>query len=303
MKKIFLLIIAIVLFAMPAVGEEKVDIVVTDFPCYDFARAVAGDNADITLLIKPGAEVHSFDPTPADIAAMMEADVFAYIGGESDVWAEEMLSGMTDGPDILRMFDCVEEMREDHSEHEEHEHEEGHVHEYDEHIWTSPANAVLMVEAMRDTLVQADPANEEIYAANAESYIAEIEKADARIRDIVENAQRTELVFGDRFPFLYMAQYYGLEYKAAFPGCAAETEPSAKMLMELINYVAENKIPAVYTIEMSTGVIARTIADETGAEVVTLHSIQNVTADEFAAGETYVSLMNRNADALEKGLN
>ena len=303
MKKLLAAVFALLVLTVPAFAEEKLGSVVTDFPCYDFARAVAGENADITMLIKPGAEVHSFDPTPADIAAMHEADVFAYIGGESDVWAKDMLSGMEDGPSVLRMFDCVEKVQEDHSQHEDHDHEEGHVHEYDEHIWTSPANAVLMVRAMQETLSECDPENADVYAANADAYIAEIEDVDNRIQEIVDNAARNELVFGDRFPFLYLAQQYGLEYRAAFPGCAAETEPSAKVLMELIDYVVSNKIPVVYTIEMSTGVIAETIASETGAEVVTLHSIQNVSLAEFEAGETYVSIMQKNVEALRKGLN
>lgn len=307
MKKIFVFAIALImLFSAADFGEAETElnIVVTDFPCYDFARAVAGDGANITMLIKPGAEVHSFDPTPADVAAMLEADLFIYIGGESDVWADEMLASMDAGPRTLRMFDSVQAVETEYvvgMEHDEHEHD-GHE-EYDEHIWTSPANAALMVQAVADALIECDGGNADKYAANAQGYIEEIKAVDARIQGIVDSAERRELVFGDRFPFLYLARQYGLTYHAAFPGCAAETEPSAKTLMFLIDHVASEKLPAVYQIDMSTGVIAQTIAQETGAEVLTLHSMQNVTADEFAAGETYVSIMNKNADALEKGLN
>lgn len=309
MKKIlvFILMLAAVFALCPVLAEDTgdgLDIVVTDFPCYDFARTVAGDNGRITMLIKPGAEVHSFDPTPADVAAMMEADVFIYIGGESDIWAEEMLSAMDGGPAVLRMFDCVEAVETEFIEGMEHERGDGHDHaEYDEHIWTSPQNAALMVQAVADVLSECDPAAAQTYAANAQAYIGEINAVDERIQGIVDGAERKELVFGDRFPFLYLARQYGLEYYAAFPGCAAETEPSARTLMFLIDHVISEKLPAVYRIEMSTGVIADTIARETGAEVLTLHSMQNVTADEFAAGETYVTLMNKNAEALEKGLN
>jgi zinc transport system substrate-binding protein len=308
MKKIVVFIFMLTAFFAfgQALAEDGagLDIVVTDFPCYDFARAVAGDSDGITMLIKPGAEAHTFDPTPADVAAMMEADVFIYIGGESDVWAEEMLSTIEGGPLVLRMFDCVEAVETEHLEKIEHDHEEAEAHEgYDEHIWTSPENAERMVQAVADALSRCDAAGAETYAANAQAYIDEIDAVDQRIQSIVDNAARNELVFGDRFPFLYLAKQYGLDYYAAFPGCAAETEPSARTLMFLIDHVISEKIPAVYKIEMSTGVIADTIAKETGAEVLTLHSMQNVTAEEFSAGETYVSLMNKNAEALEKGLN
>ena len=297
MKKIICLFAALVL-ALPfcALAEDKLSIVVTDFPCYDFARAVAGDMAEITMLIKPGSEVHSYEPTPGDIIAMTEADLFIYIGGESDSWAEGMLDSMGgDAPETLRMFDYVEVCSEDGHE--------GHDHEYDEHIWTSPVNAMVMVNAVSAAVCAADVENTDIYVQNAAEYNEQIAEIDAEITEIVENAARTELVFGDRFPFLYLAEEYGLTWHAAFPGCAAETEPSAQRIMELIMKVAEDGIPVVYVIEMSTGNVASAIAEDTGAEIVTLHSIQNVSADEFAAGETYVSIMKRNVEALRKGLN
>ena len=299
MKKIVCLIIVLIL-ALPfcAAAEEKLSIVVTDFPCYDFARAVAGDMADITMLIKPGSEVHSYEPTPGDIIAMTEADLFIYIGGESDSWVEGMLDSMGgDAPETLRMFDFVEACSE-----EGHENS-GHDHEYDEHIWTSPVNAMVMVNAVSAAVCAADVEKTDIYVQNAAEYNEQIAEIDAEITGIVENAARTELVFGDRFPFLYLAEEYGLTWHAAFPGCAAETEPSAQRIMELIMKMAEDGIPVVYVIEMSTGNVASAIAEDTGAEIVTLHSIQNVSADEFAAGETYVSIMQRNVEALRKGLN
>lgn len=302
MKKIIVFILTVfLLIACSAYAEgDKLSIVVTDFPCYDFARAVAGDRADITMLIKPGSEVHSYEPTPSDIIALTEADLFIYIGGESDSWVDNMLASMgDDAPGTLRMFDCVEicEEGDDHHDHE------GHSHEYDEHIWTSPVNAMLMVSSISDAVSAIDVENSDIYSANEADYNAQIADIHAQISDLVANAARTELVFGDRFPFLYLAREYGLTYHAAFPGCAAETEPSAQTIMELIMKVAKDKIPVVYVIEMSTGNVASAIAEETGAEIVTLHSIQNVSADEFEAGETYVSIMQKNIEALRKGLN
>lgn len=302
MKRIISAIVFLALLlavgAAAAEGGEKLSIVVTDFPCYDFARAVAGENAEITMLIKPGSEVHSYEPAPGDVVAMMEADLFIYIGGESDAWVTEMLASMEDGaPVTLRMFEHVDMLCCE--EHDAGEHE----HEYDEHIWTSPLNAMDMVNAVSDALGQIDPENADVYAANAAAYTLQIAEVDEAIRQVADGAARNTLVFADRFPFMYMAAEYGFDYLTAFPGCTGETEPSAGVVMELIDKVISENIPAVYVIEMSTGNVADAIAESTGAEVITLHSIQNVSADEFAAGETYVSLMWKNVDALKKGLN
>lgn len=302
MKRIISIIISLALMltvgAAAAESGAKLSIVVTDFPCYDFARAVAGDNAEITMLIKPGSEVHSYEPAPGDVVAMMEADLFIYIGGESDAWVADMLASMEgSAPVALCMFDHVDTLcGEEHADAD-------HEHEYDEHIWTSPLNAMDMVNAVSDALKQIDPENADVYAANAAAYTSQIAEIDGAIRQVADGAARNTLVFADRFPFLYMATEYGFDYVAAFPGCAGETEPSASVVMELIDKVISENIPAIYVIEMSTGNVADAIAESTGAEILTLHSVQNVSADEFAAGETYVSLMWKNVDALKKGLN
>ena len=305
MKKIVAIIVVMCMFTAfgAQADSDRLSIVVTDFPCYDFARAVAGDRADITLLIKPGSEVHSYEPSPSDVLAMTEADLFIYIGGESDSWVAGMLSSMGDeAPRTLRMFDCVEGIEEDHDhEHEGHEHDD-HDHAYDEHIWTNPVYAMKMVDAAAVELMAIDPDNADHYRANADAYIAEIAEIDVALRELVAKAVRTDVVFGDRFPFLHLACEYGIGYAAAFPGCAAETEPGAQVIMELIEKVEDEGIPVVYVIEMSAGNVASAIAEETGAEIVMLHSIQNVTADEFSAGETYVSIMWKNVEALRKGL-
>lgn len=286
------------LCSLPASADEKLSIVCTSFPCYDFARAVAGENAELRLLIKPGAEVHSFEPTPADIMAVADCDLFIYIGGESDAWVEDILDSFgSDAPATLRMFDCVEAVE---AEHAHADHDET---EYDEHIWTSPRNAVRMVNAAAEAISEIDPASESVYIENAKDYIAEIEQLDAQFRETVENAARKEMIFADRFPFLYFAQEYGLSYVSAFPSCSSESEPSAKTMMELIDRVISDKIPAVYTIELSSGKTAQTIAEETGVNVLTFHSIQNVSEEDFSAGETYITLMRRNLEALKEGLN
>ena len=309
MRKLKTLICTALLLALTACAlgtahaeEEKRSIVCTSFPCYDVARAVAGDRAEIQLLIKPGAEVHSFEPTPSDILSLAGCDLFAYVGGESDAWVTDILSSFGgDAPRTLRFFDCVEGIETEHDHGAEGEdHDEV---EYDEHIWTSPVNACAMVNAMADALCEIDAENEALYRENASAYISEIEALDAQIRDVVANAARREVVFADRFPLLYFAREYGLDWCAAFPSCSSESEPSAKTIAALIDRVVSDEIPVIYVLELSNGRTAQAISAETGAQVRTFYSMQNVTESDFAAGETYVSLMQRNIAALQEGLN
>lgn len=283
-------------------AEGKRSIVCTSFPCYDVARAVAGDRAEIQLLIKPGAEVHSFEPTPSDILSLAGCDLFAYVGGESDAWVTDILSSFGgDAPRTLRFFDCVEGIEAEHDHGGEAEHHDEV--EYDEHIWTSPVNACAMVNAMADALCEIDAENGALYRENASAYISEIEALDAQIRDVVANAARREVIFADRFPLLYFAREYGLDWCAAFPSCSSESEPSAKTIAALIDRVVSDGIPVIYVLELSNGRTAQAISAETGAQVRTFYSMQNVTESDFAAEETYVSLMQRNIAALQEGLN
>jgi len=294
----FIVCFALALLLCTAAAQaDNLSVVCTSFPCYDFARAVCGDAANIRLLIKPGAEVHAYEPTPADIMALADSDLFICIGGESDAWADDILESFgSEAPRTLRLIDSVEAVAVEH----DHDH---HETEYDEHIWTSPVNAMSMVEAISNCFAEIDPAKGEAYSANSAAYIAEISAIDTEIREIVANSARKELVFADRFPFIYLAQEYGLDYVSAFASCSAESEPSAKTMMTLIERVINDKIPVVYTIELSTGKTAKAISEETGAEILTLHSVQTLSEADFTAGETYVTLMRKNIEALRKGLN
>lgn len=302
MKRMFaVILIASLLFVCggTCLADDVLSIVCTSFPCYDFVRAVAGDRAKVQMLIKPGSEVHSFEPTPADVMAIAGCDLFVYIGGESDTWVVDILDSFGKAaPKTLRFFDCVETIEAE----GEHDHGE-HDHEYDEHIWTSPKNAVVMIDALCDALCEIDAGHADVYTQNKEAYGAEIAQLDSEIHDIVESAARREMIFADRFPFLYFAKEYGIEWHAAFPSCTSESEPSAKTIAELIGKVNQDDIPVIYTLELSSGKTAQTIAEETGTKIMTFHSIQNVTEADFSAGETYVSLMQRNVEALREGLN
>lgn len=276
-------------------GGEPLRVVATDFPCYDLARQVLGSDASLTLLIRPGMDTHTYEPTPADAKAVYEADVLIYIGGTSDAWVEDMLA---DAPGVaaVRMMDSVQPLEEAHAEH-------GHEDiSYDEHIWTSPVNMRAMLSSVEEALCAADPDGASTYRANAEAYDAQLVQLDQTFRDLVSGAARTELIFADRFPFLYFAREYGLSYVSAFSGCSEEAQPSVQAVAALIDAVEKDGVPVIYVIEMSTGDVARAVAEQTGAEIVEMHSCQSVTGEEFEAGETYLSLMTRNVEALRKGL-
>lgn len=293
--------------------DGKISVVTTIFPQYDFVRQIAGDNVDLKMLLKPGEETHSYEPTPQDIIAIQKSDVFIYVGGENDAWVEDILESMPEDDRVtLKLLDCVDTVEEEHVEgmqeeaghtHDEAEEEEEHsVHEVDEHVWTAPENAGLITEQIRQILVEMDPEHADTYNENAEQYQAELEKLDNEFRDVVEHARRNLLIFGDRFPFRYFADAYGLDYYAAFPGCASDTEPSAATMAFLINKVKEEKVPAILKMELSNENIANAIAEATGAEVKVFYSCHNLTAEEFASGETYLSMMQQNVETLKEVL-
>lgn len=306
-------------------SEARISVVTTIFPPYDFVREIAGDRVELKMLLKPGEESHSYEPTPQDIIAIQESDVFIYTGGENDVWVEDILSSMPEGGRLtLRMIDCVDTVEEEHVEgmkespghdHDDHEEDDADpyggeagedthsVHEIDEHVWTSPVNAALIVERIKEILIQADPSGEAVYEENAAAYEEELAKLDQEFRDVADHARRKPLIFGDRFPFRYFADEYGLDYYAAFPGCAGDTEPSAATMAFLIDKVKEEKVPAVLKMELSNDDIANAIAEATGTEVKVFYSCHNLSAEDFESGETYLSMMQKNVETLKEVLN
>ncbi len=293
--------------ASPAPDGARLRIVTTLFPYYDFARAIVGDRAEVTLLLSPGREAHSFEPTPLDAVTISRADVFVYNGGESEAWAGQMLdaAGGRIGT-VLRMMDCVDAREEEFVEGmqgaEEEAEEDSDEIEYDEHIWTSPRNAVTLCEALCGALCDADPANADAYRANCAAYVGELQELDARFAALRARAARDLLVFAGRMPMLYFCEAYSLRYRAAFHGCSADTEPSLATLKYLIDKVAEEGIPVVYTVDLDSKKIAEAVAEPTGAGIETLYSLQTVSRADFDAGETYLTLMERNLDALARGL-
>lgn len=288
----------------------KISVVTTIFPYYDFTCSIAGDKADIRLLLSPGSEPHSYDPSPSDIVAIENCDIFIYNGGESDEWVESVLDSVENkNMKVMRMMDYVDLLYEQSVEHDEHDHEIEHEHEheygeeYDEHIWTSIKNAEKLTTAIYDELSLCDSANKATYSSNKDSYLSELHTLDSEISDIVSNAKRNTVVFGDRFPFLYFVTDYSLEYECAFPGCSSETEPSISTVTHMIDFTRKNQIPVVFYLEFSNGKVAKLISEDTGAKTMRFSSCHNVTKDEFADGATYISLMEQNANALKEALN
>ena len=293
--------------------ESKVQVVSTLFPYYDFARQIGGDRVEVTLLLAPGRESHSFEPTPLDVIRISEADVFLYNGGEGEVWVDETMDAY-DAPDqvVCRMMDYVDVLEEelvegmeaegghDH-DHEGHEEDSDEI-EYDEHIWSSPVNAKRLAQAVCDALTKADPEGADYYAANLASYEEELTELDAAFRQVVAEGKRDILVFGDRFPLLYFCKTYGLRYRAAFQGCSSDTEPSVKTLAYLIDKVNEEHIPVVYHLELSSEAITNVICESTGAKSLQFHSCHNLSREDFEQGATYLSLMWQNVEALKEGL-
>ena len=336
---IFGLVLVVGLLAFLVLNREKFEqkkylVVSTSFPGYDFARAVTKNtNISTKMLVKPGAETHTYEPTPQDIIDIKNADMFIYVGGDSDTWVEKILKDVdTKKTHVVKLVDLVStvneeivEGMEDEDEHDhEHDHDHSHSHkhddhdhdheshehkhdhdeeeegpEIDEHVWTSPKKAMEIVKKIAKVASEIDAAEKTKIDDNAEKYVAEIAEVDKDLHQAIDG-KISEIVVADRFPFRYFADEFGLKYAAAFSGCSEQTEASAKTISFLINKVKQDKIKKVYKIELSNGKITETVSKDTGAEVLELHSAHNVTADDFSKGVTYVDLMKRNLLALSK---
>ena len=323
-------------------------VVTTIFPYYDFVRQIAGDRVRLKMVVPAGMDSHSFEPTPADMITMQQADLMVCNGGEMEQWVEKVTASLdTENMKILTMMDYVDVLEEElvegmedaehsheghdhaHEHGEEHDHEEaedshtdnenktrenlsqttfddhdGHEMdiEYDEHIWTSPANAMKLVEVITETLKEVSPENASYFEENKNSYEKELKSLDDEFKDIVANGRHRMIVVADKFPFRYFAEEYGLSYRAAFSGCSTDTEPSAKTIAYLIDRIKENQIQAVFYLELSSHRTADIISEETGAKPLLLHSCHNVTRRQFDEGVTYLQLMKQNAKNLQEAL-
>ena len=297
---------------------DRLQVVTTVFPYYDFTRQIAGEEVELTMVVPAGMDSHSFEPTPADMRLIQNADVLICNGGAMEHWLSEVLEAIdTSEMTVVTMMDYVDTVEEEMVEgmeeghgHGDHEHEafeldgDGHREEieYDEHIWTSPVNAMKMTRVICDVLSEADPIHKAIYKDREEAYQKELQDIDEGFRQVSENRKRSMIIVGDKFPFRYLAEEYRLDYRAAFSGCSTDTEPSARTIAYLIDKVREKQIPAVYYLELSSHRVAEIIGEETGAQPLLLHSCHNVTRAQFDGGITYAELMRQNVENLRKGL-
>lgn len=321
MKKILALLLALWIPAAVLSGcapqddsaaSNKLNIVTTIFPAYDWVGEILGaetDRAEITMLLDSGVDLHSYQPTVDDIVKISDCDLFLYVGGESDGWVEDALKNAPNKDrKVIRLLDVLgdsakaEETVEGMQE-EEHDHEEEA--EYDEHIWLSLKNAQVLVAAISEALQETDPARKDTYAANAAAYAEKLSALDGEYRAAVDSGKYKTLLFGDRFPFRYLADDYGLDYYAAFPGCSAETEASFETVSFLAGKMDALGLPCVLTIEGTQHKIAETIVQNTAQknqQVLTMDSMQAVTANDAASGVSYLSIMEKNLSVLKKAL-
>ncbi|MGO5173660.1 metal ABC transporter substrate-binding protein [Ruminococcus sp. LCP21S3_E8] len=303
MKKIIsIFLLFVVTFAFCSCGEvkkltDKISVVTTIFPYYDFARSVSKGTCDVDMLLKPGSDVHSFEPTPSDILKIRNADLFIYNGGESDEWVDSILEslGDTDKPVVMKMTDYVKPLAEMDADH----HAEN---EEDEHIWTSLDNAKTLVSKISDEVSKLDQKHKTVYNKNSLDYIEKISKVQIEIENTVNSTKSKKIVVGDRFPLLYFATEFSLDWECAFPGCSTETEPSLDRLSKLTDTIEKDKIKTILKLEMSENKVADTLADETNTKVRTFYSAESVSKEDFANNITYVDLMERNNNALKEVL-
>ena len=328
MKKILCILLAVLMAVgcLTACGSaektDKIQIVTTIFPEYDWVMNILGDNpgeAEVSMLLDTGVDLHSFQPTAEDILKISTCDLFVYVGGESDGWADKALGEATN-PDmiVINLLDVLgdaakeEEVVEGMQAEEEHDHGEGEDHEeeeeeieYDEHVWLSLKNAAVLTERIAEAVQKIDPDNAAAYKENAAAYIRKLNALDAEYEAAVSGASFSTLLFGDRFPFRYLTDDYELDYFAAFVGCSAETEASFETIMFLAGKVDELGLPAVMTIEGTDHRIAQTIVQNTQTKeqkILSLNSMQGTTAKDVADGASYLAIMEKNLEVLKEAL-
>ena len=314
-KSIKMIIIATIIFIILGIivgfsiktknknDDGRLKIVTTTFSTYDFARQILKDKAEVTLLLEPGADTHSYEPSAGDLIKIKNADVFIYIGGEMEQWVEKVLETDTINNEktmLIKVTDCVDMIEEQEVDGAEEEIEEEGA--YDSHIWTSPSNAIKMVEYLNTKFASIDSNNKEEYQKNTDEYVEKIKELRTKILEIVNNKKRNRLVFGDKMPMQYFLNEFNLTASAAFNGCSTEAEPGTKTITYLINKVKEENIPVVLYIELSTGKTAKSIANETGTKAMQIQTLHNISKDDFNKGETYVSLMTKNLNVLREAL-
>lgn len=293
----------------------KIEVIATLFPQYDFAKKIGGDKVNVTLLLPPGTESHTYEPTPQDMIRINNSNLFVFTGEEMEPWANSLISGMKNDINVLDLSKTVklistEEFEEEHEndvhEHEKEEHhehnEDEHHHTYDPHIWLNPQYAIKMVESIEAELVAIDPENEEYYRNNANQYIDQIRQLDSEFEQTVNSSSKKKIAFGGAFAYAYFVERYDLDFISAYDTCGESAEPSTAKIKEVIDYINENNINVIFYKEYTTGNIARTISEATGAKMLVFNTVHNVSKDEIENGASYVSIMKQNLENLKQAM-
>lgn len=318
-KGITFLITIILIFSLLVIGiskinkqsqsEEKIKVIATLFPQYDFAKQIGGDKVDVSLLLTPGTETHTYEPTPQDIINVNKADLYIYTGKYMEPWSDKIANSITSNTQVLDASKNINLINEEQFEKEhdtidnnEEERDNSHHHEYDPHIWLNPQNAIGMVKNIEEELCNIDPQNKEYYQKNAENYINQLESLDTEIETTIKESPKNKIAFGGTFAYAYFIQRYNLQYVSAYDSCGENSEPSVTKVKEVINYMKENNINVIFYQELSAGKIADTISKETNATKLVFHTIHNASQEEINNGETYISLMQKNLQNLKQAL-
>ena len=301
-----LFLCAAMLFSLAACSSGKTDtaggklrVVCTLFVPYDFVREIAGDKVDLTLLLPPGMESHSYDPTPADMKAVGNADLLIRVGENMETWSAKLFDKSTGAKAYLDIASEMGLRLAAHEHEHEHEAEQGLV---DAHIWTDPVYAQGMVKVIADALCRLDGSNAEFYKSNSEKYIKKLKALDSGFRDAVKNGKRDTVVFSGRFAFRNFTERYSLKFVSALDACADNSEPGARTVAKIVDTVRDEKIPVIFYEELTEPRTAEIICGETGCAMRLFHSCHNVSRDEFEAGVGYLSLMNGNLENLREAL-
>lgn len=305
-KKIFVLVLSCVFFLSGCnlmskkANSDKLKIMTTLFPQYDFAKQIAKDKAEVKLLLPPGVESHTFEPTAADVISINESDVFLYTGKYMEPWVENIVTGSIDSDvKVKDVSSGIELMK---TEHNDHEHDKEHDHTYDPHIWLDLSLACKIVDNIKNTLSEADPGNAEYYESNAKEYKSQLMTLDQDFQTAVKGAKHKSIVFGGRFAHAYFVKRYGLEYETAYHGCSAESEPSLQSISEIMKFIKDKGIPCIYYEEFSEPKVAKSIAMQTGVKLLQFTTAHNVTKDQLEKNVSFLDIMRENLKNLKVGL-
>ena len=317
-KRFFIILISYIILTLCVIGiikifsnetennDEKIQIIVTLFPEYDFAQKIGGDKVEILLLLNSGVDIHSYEPSVKDMKNISDSDIFIYTSESTEPWAESIIDGLENEIKVVKAAENIELINLDEFSknynalsNENHEHnEDAEEYEYDGHVWLDPQNAIIMIDNICESLCEFDPANSEYYIQNAESYKIEIEELDNKIEEKIASLENKVLVFGGEFAYSYFIKRYNLKYVSVYSSCGEEAEPSVSEVKEVIDYINQNNIKKIFYEELSEGTVAKMISEETNAESSIFYTLHNVSSEEIENGEDYISYMKKNLEVL-----